>query len=48
MSLYISNGAFIKLEYRRECVGNWILFKMSFGWGKMDEVCESYAWSKFN
>ena len=47
MSLYLSNGAFLGLEGKIEFVGNWILFKMSLGLGKMDEVCESYAWSKF-
>ena len=48
MSLYLSNGASLKLEDKTEVVGDWILFKISFGWGKMDEVCESYAWSKFS
>ena len=48
MSLYLPNDAFLELEGKREVVGNWICLKMSFGWGKMDEVCESYAWSKFS
>ena len=48
MNLYLSNGAFLELEDKREVIGNWILFKMSFGWGKMGEVCESYVWSKFS
>ena len=34
MSLYLSNGTFLGLEGKREDVGNEILFKMSFGWGK--------------
>ena len=48
MILYLSNGAPIRLEEKRKVVGNEIIFKMSIGWGKMDKVCEIYAWSKFN
>ena len=29
-------------------VGNWILFKMSFGWVISHKVWESYAWSKLS
>ena len=35
-------------EYIYKVVENWISFKMGFGWGKVDEACESYAWSKFS
>ena len=34
MSLYLTNDAFLELEDKREVVGNWILLKMSFGFGK--------------
>ena len=40
MSLYLPNSASLDLEGKREVVWNWILFKIIFGCGKMDEVCE--------
>ena len=46
MNLYLSNGEFLGLKGWREVAGNWIIFKISVGWGIMDEVWESYAWSK--
>ena len=48
MSLYLSNGASLDLEDKREVIGNENLLKMNFGWGKVDGVRESYACSKFN
>ena len=39
---------FWNLTLRDKVVENRILFKMGFGWGKDDEACESYAWSKFS
>ena len=48
MRLYLPNDAFLELEDKIKFVGYLILLKMGFGWGKMDEACESYAWSKFS
>ena len=48
MSSYLPNDAFYELENKNKVVWNEILFNTSFGWGKMDEVCESYEWSKFS
>ena len=38
---------FLPKLVRHEVVENWILFKMRCGGEISDEVCESYAWSKF-
>ena len=48
MRSYLPYEAYFGLEHKKKVVGNLIVFKMSFGWGKVDEVCESYAWSKFS
>ena len=32
--LHLPNDAFLRLEGKRKVVGNWILFKIIFGWGK--------------
>ena len=47
MSLYLLTGEFLELKGWREVVGNYILFKMSFGGKISDKVWESYAWLKF-
>ena len=48
MSSYLSNEALFGLEHKYKIVDNLISFKVGFGLGKVDEACESYAWSKFN
>ena len=41
-------SAFHDLGVWRWIVGNWILFKMSFGWVIYHKVWESYSWSKLS
>ena len=39
---------FLGKSIRDKVIENWISFKMSFGWGISDKVCDIYAWSKFS